>query len=962
MPTFLRRRTASRRPRPARVWRGLESLEARYLMAAVPLGAAPTDTAEYMLGDVTVKVVFLESAAGNPQNNENWDAAAIARVKGTIERGLQWWEDTLHQYYPGAYLDFHVDFSQADNPFTVAYEPIKRTSDDTRYFVDEFLTSKGYAGGGPDAIYPYNNQLRIDTQSNWAFTIFVVNSDQDAVATGSGSFALGGAFSQSFAYPGGRYVVTLSDRPEWIIAHEAGHMFYALDEYTAGDPYSALRGYYNQQNTNGKNGAPSPFTQQDSLMSSGFPQQNSYFNHTLPVSTRANIGWRDSDLDGLIDIVDVNHTLKGYGYRDALTGNYRFVGESQVRALPNLNSVGNKNDITVNRIRVAEYSLDNGATWQVAANYDTYSADLDLTIPLAGAAQIKIRTRDTTTGVASDLFSAPTDRMSSTTQPGINGVVFNDSNSNGVWDAGEASLAGRSVYLVNQAGQAVSGPIVLDPSNYAPDAEINKAIPQVTLSLIVNGLSAGDILARDTAATGTTQRTFGSQVGDDYSSFFSSNKSLRMKFNVPVRQISLDAISLLSGTSYGRLDAYDANGVLLARYTTGPLGLGQSETMTVSSLSADIAYALAFGHARGNIGLDRLTMGSAVSTTTNAQGAFSLPNLAAGTYYVQSVAPTDWAATTPANGRLQVSVTGGQSVANVNFGQHLTTLRWHNSTNPFDVNNDQKVTPLDALLVINYLNAVGPQTLTDPPSGEGPPRFIDINGDGSLSPLDALQVIIYLNSGGGSGEAYLTNSGTAGTGDAGGAAVASQGELTVNAFAEAVTGSVATAAAPSLPSGLFEVSILNGAQSLSLNGAQSLSPAPTNGSALRSMSNSDSAPRLAPLVARQINDAATDAWRFGATPGRRPGNVVTENWEAPWKRKPSSPSTNGQMQAAAAAYEADNLIDEATYARLAADVAAARTRQEVTRLRATKTVHETPEAAIETPRTDDQTPPTNSED
>jgi hypothetical protein len=954
MPSFLRRRTASRRARPARVWRGLEPLEARCLMAAVPLGAAPTDTAEYMLGDVTVKVVFLESAAGNPQNNENWDATSIARVKGTIERGLQWWEDTLHQYYPSAYLDFHVDFSQADNPFTVAYEPIKRTSDQTGDFVNEFLTSKGYATGGPDAIYPYNNQLRIDTQSNWAFTIFVVNSEQDAAASGgSGSFAFGGAFSQSFAYPGGRYVVTLSDRPDYIIAHEAGHMFYALDEYTAGDPYSAVRGYYNQQNTNGKNGAPSGFQQQDSVMSSGFPQQTSFVQHVLPTSTRANIGWRDSDSDGLIDIVDVNHTLTGYGYRDALSGNYRFVGQSQVRALPNLNSVGNKNDIAINRIHVAEYSLDNGASWQVAANYDTYSADLDLTIPLAGAAQIKIRTRDTTTGVASDVFTAPTDRMSSTTQPGINGVVFNDSNSNGIWDAGESTLAGRSIYLVNQAGQAVSGPILLDPSTYAANADISNAIGQVTLQNWVGGASSGSIVARDNTANGTTVRTFGSRVttqsGTTFSSFFTGSKQLRMAFNTPVREISLDAISLLSGTSYGRLDAYDANGVLLARYTTGPLGLGETETMTVGSSTTDIAYALAYGHSRTNIVLDRLTIGAAVSTTTDAHGAFSLPNLAAGTYFVQSVAPTDWAATTPATGRQQVTVTSGQTVTNANFGQHLTTLRWHNSANPFDVNNDQDVTPLDALLVINYLNAVGPRDLTDPPSGEGPPRFIDINGDGSLSPLDALQVIIYLNSGGGSGEAYLSNSGT---GDAGGAAVAGQGELTANAFAEAVTGSVASAAAPILPSALFEVS--------ALNGAQSLSPAPTNGSALRSMSNS--APRLTPLVARQIHDVAADAWRFGATAGRRPGSLVTENWEAPWKRKPPSPrSTISQEPAAVAPFDADYGIDEATYARLAADVAAARTRQQVTGFRAAEPAPQTAEAAIETPA-DDRTPTTDSQD
>ena len=35
-----------------------------------------------------------------------------------------------------------------------------------------------------------------------------------------------------------------------VAAHETGHIFYALDEYRGGDPYSASSGYYNTQNRN----------------------------------------------------------------------------------------------------------------------------------------------------------------------------------------------------------------------------------------------------------------------------------------------------------------------------------------------------------------------------------------------------------------------------------------------------------------------------------------------------------------------------------------------------------------------------------------------------------------------------------------------------------------------------------------------------------------------------------------
>ena len=66
------------------------------------------------------------------------------------------------------------------------------------------------------------------------------------------------------------------------------------------------------------------------------------------------------------------------------------------------------------------------------------------------------------------------------------------------------------------------------------------------------------------------------------------------------------------------------------------------------------------------------------------------------------------------------------------------------------MNSDTFVSPIDALLVINDLNAIGARPLVDPPTG---PPFIDVNGDGFLSPLDALLVINYLNRGGaGEGE------------------------------------------------------------------------------------------------------------------------------------------------------------------------------------------------------------------
>ncbi len=95
----------------------------------------------------------------------------------------------------------------------------------------------------------------------------------------------------------------------------------------------------------------------------------------------------------------------------------------------------------------------------------------------------------------------------------------------------------------------------------------------------------------------------------------------------------------------------------------------------------------------------------------------------------------------------------------------VTVARWQNpgiSVNArFDVSNDQFVTPLDALLIINDLNKSGGRQL---PSGtnatEKPPPYFDVSGDGFLSAINALLVIDFLNQqvAGGEGETPVASS------------------------------------------------------------------------------------------------------------------------------------------------------------------------------------------------------------
>jgi hypothetical protein len=69
---------------------------------------------------------------------------------------------------------------------------------------------------------------------------------------------------------------------------------------------------------------------------------------------------------------------------------------------------------------------------------------------------------------------------------------------------------------------------------------------------------------------------------------------------------------------------------------------------------------------------------------------------------------------------------------------------WHNAANPYDVNDDGFVVPLDVLFQINSINDEGPRQLAAP-TGAEMPAYYDTSGDGWLSSIDALQVINYMD-------------------------------------------------------------------------------------------------------------------------------------------------------------------------------------------------------------------------
>ena len=778
MPHPLRRRAkspvgrglrANGKRRPTRL-RGVEVLEPRLQLTATPFGALPADTAEFLLGDVYVTVVFIESSEridSNNDNSETWTQAdngainSIPEVKRKVEEGLQWWEDTLAGITNKHHLEFHIDFTHADSPFVSDVEPITQESDDTDIVVNEFLRDQldpsERTGLLSTDVRTFNHNQREANDANWSFIIFVVNDANDA----DHEFAPGG-LRRAFAFPGGLYLVTLASRPASTVTHETGHIFWAYDEYPfSGATYNDSRGYYNTQNLNASTGHPNPSSRVASIMERGACDEgggllcDAYQQHTSSPSSLAMLGWQDSDRDGVFDVLDVPHTLTGSGSYDPASGNYRFVGESSVQTLPNLNpraanlpTESLQSDITINRISRAQFRVD-GGTWQTAEVYDSYTASLDLSIPVAATANvIEIRTIDDTTGVSSPVFQGSLARPTSVLHPGINGFVFTDVDRDGEFQSGEPGIAGRLVRLVDSSGQPISLERGVEPDEFAADAELNDAAVGVTLTAVGDNVDEGKVFARSTGSS----KVFGVSNGVGIvTSWVANSRELRIDFDSPVTSVSIDAVGTgfsLSDEDFGRLEIYDANNKLLARHTSSGLADGVSETMTLNRATADIAYAIATAHHTSSVQLDNLRFGPQTSAVTDEQGAYAIAYLPGGNYTVEVVVP---AGSTPTGDTSeQVTLHAGSGVSSIDFGFSEFVSKWQNTENPVDTNKDGFVSPIDALLIINNLNEKGSRRLTDDDLG---PVCFDVNGDGFVAPVDVLRVINANESGSGEGEA-----------------------------------------------------------------------------------------------------------------------------------------------------------------------------------------------------------------
>jgi len=148
---------------------------------------------------------------------------------------------------PNAHISFVYDIHYR---VPTSYEPINRPHTDDDLWMREAMTSLGYSGTSALAqIRGYVNELRQALETNWAFTIFVVDSLND----------LDGCFTDNidstrkwaaYATHGGPYLVMTYDignngigNMDYATAHETCHLFYATDEYNGITQKSGYLGF-----------------------------------------------------------------------------------------------------------------------------------------------------------------------------------------------------------------------------------------------------------------------------------------------------------------------------------------------------------------------------------------------------------------------------------------------------------------------------------------------------------------------------------------------------------------------------------------------------------------------------------------------------------------------------------------------------------------------------------------------
>ena len=140
-----------------------------------PLGASNRDNSEYMLGEILVNVVVLESYG--PDELETWTPQNLEQVTSAVDQGLQWWEDLFALQGSPHYMNLDVRTDLAGGQIAIPVEPTSYATSDAALWLDPVLDHFGAntAASAVEDMDRFNDVLR-SNGADWAVTVLVINN------------------------------------------------------------------------------------------------------------------------------------------------------------------------------------------------------------------------------------------------------------------------------------------------------------------------------------------------------------------------------------------------------------------------------------------------------------------------------------------------------------------------------------------------------------------------------------------------------------------------------------------------------------------------------------------------------------------------------------------------------------------------------------------------------------------
>ncbi|MCE5315558.1 MAG: hypothetical protein ABFD49_02510 [Armatimonadota bacterium] len=307
------------------------------------------ETSSFMIGSVSVGVVLPESAG----DSENWSDDRVASVICKIVQGLDWWISQSSEY---ARLKFFYDIPDCNIGAACSLEPINLSTAFGESWIRETMSSLGYYKpdvSGTAFTKAYINDVRTKFGTDWACCIFAVDSLKDADGCfPDGNYAYGSQADSTM-------VITYDcggwghDRFDLVVRHEMGHVFGAADEYCSA---SMCCGYLYVKNGNCV-----------AYNSDSVPCIMKSYCDSLCVYTRGQIGWQDTDGDGIWDPVDTDVTCAAECLEGVSTSSrmLSFIGSACDIPAYTLFFT----PVTINHIEAVEFKIDSGA-WTAAEASD----------------------------------------------------------------------------------------------------------------------------------------------------------------------------------------------------------------------------------------------------------------------------------------------------------------------------------------------------------------------------------------------------------------------------------------------------------------------------------------------------------------------------------------------------------------------------------------------------------------